>query len=486
MDDHTSPKYPAYAYAQARSDSADQVAAAVAAAVGRTSGRGALGPIQSAARILIVTWGHQDPELLQFIKAAMTRAGAAQVDSVRWSEMGLPDGRYSAADGWRELSQERISTVIREGERVEQRALKSYLEQHPGYTTVYAGDAGEGHYRISIGAAFKANWMYHTYEELAARYPTIPGALQDLIEQKMLEQFGRAAQVRITDPEGSDIGWDVTGEEAELWARGARIPWHMIGSTIEGVRFALVRPAFGGKIAGSLEGFTRHAARNYPTINGVVAGTVNHSGFMPHIRVTVEEGRISRVEGGGEYGDRLMAVIERFKDVQYPGYPKPGYHFLNDATIGSNVKCFRNAETLWSTGIPWTGLGAERYRAGVIHFGFGAEHEDPRFIEFGRSNAVPVKHMPHVHAYFPTYRIKDRVTGDWFDVVRDGWLTVLDDPDVRALAASLGNAEDLLSYDWVPAIPGINYPGDYQRDYASDPVAWIKRDIAGEFATPVP
>ena len=107
---------------------------------------------------------------------------------------------------------------------------------------MYAGDAGEGHYRISIGDAFKANWMYHTYEELAARYPTIPGALQDLIEQKMLEQFGRAAEVRITDPEGSDIGWDVTEEEAELWARGARIPWHMIGSTIEGVRFALVRP----------------------------------------------------------------------------------------------------------------------------------------------------------------------------------------------------------------------------------------------------
>jgi hypothetical protein len=94
--------------------------------------------------------------------------------------------------------------------------------------------------------------------------------------------------------------------------------------------------------------------------------------------------------------------------------------------------------------------------------------------------------MPHVHAYFPTYRIMDRSTGDWFDVVRDGWLTVLDDPDVRALAASLGDAEDLLSYDWVPTMPGINYPGDYQRDYASDPVAWIKRDIAGEFATPVP
>jgi hypothetical protein len=484
MDDPTSPRFPAYV--QSRPDRTEDLVDAVASAVGRTSGRGALGPVQPGARILIVTWDHQDPEILQLISGAMVAAGATAIDSVRWSQMGLPVGRYSAADGWRELSEERITTVIREGERVEQRALKEHLRQNPGYTTVYAGDAGEGHYRIALGEVFKANWMYHTYEELAARYPVIPGELQNLIERKLLEQFGRAAEVRITDPEGTDIGWTVTEEEARLWARGAWIPWHMIGSTIEGVRFAQVRPSFGGQIAGSLEGFARHAARNYPTVNGVVAGTVNHTGFMPRIQVTVEGGRISSVEGGGEYGKRLRAVIDRFGDVQYPSYPKPGYHFFNDATIGSNVKCFRNAETLWNTGIPWTGLGAERYRAGVIHFGFGAEHEDPRFVEFGRANAVPVKHMPHVHAYFARYRIKDRATRQWFDVVRDGWLTVLDDPDVRALAASLGDAEDLLGYDWVPAIPGINHDGDYQQDFASDPVPWIKRDIAGEFGKPVP
>ena len=34
---------------------------------------------------------------------------------------------------------------------------------------------------------------------------------------------------------------------------------------------------------------------------------------------------------------------------------------------------------------------------------------------------------------------------------------------------------------WIPALPGINYPGDYQQDYAHDPVAWIKREQTGEF-----
>jgi hypothetical protein len=29
---------------------------------------------------------------------------------------------------------------------------------------------------------------------------------------------------------------------------------------------------------------------------------------------------------------------------------------------------------------------------------------------------------------------------------------------------------------------GINFPGDYHRDYGPDPVAWIRREQTGEFA----
>jgi hypothetical protein len=93
--------------------------------------------------------------------------------------------------------------------------------------------------------------------------------------------------------------------------------------------------------------------------------------------------------------------------------------------------------------------------------------------------------MAHVHAYFATYRIKDRTSGEWFKVIDRGRLTVLDDPDVRRLASLIANPDDLLSYDWVPAIPGINYQGDYDRDFAPDPVSWVKRDVAGEFGKPV-
>jgi len=480
---NTTPRYPRYL--NPSSISREELQAAAEAAVGRAGGRGALGPITKGAKVLVMTADDQDMETMGVIEEAMRDAGAASVRMLTWSSLGLPTGDFSAAEGERELSDLRVNTIIKAGERVEQDALKRLLATDGDYTHIYSGDAGEGHYRIALGERFKANWMYRKREDLLARYLNFPVHIQRLLERKLVDSFSRASEVRITDPEGTDIGWNVTEDEAKLWSKGAWIPWHIIGTTIEAVRFAQVRPSFGGSIKDSLRHFAPIAKRHYPGINGVISGTVNHTGFYPKVKVTVQEGRISSIEGGGKYGERFREIVDRFKNVQYPGYPAPGYHFLNDATIGSNPKTFRTIQSLWHTAIPWIGGGNERYRAGVVHFGFGAEHDDPEFIKFGVENKAPVKHMPHVHAYFPTYQIKDRATGAWFKVIDEGRLTVLDDPAVRRLAALIADPDELLAYDWVPAIPGVNHPGDYARDYAPDPTAWIRRDVAGEFGRPV-
>jgi hypothetical protein len=94
-------------------------------AVSRSGGRGALGPINSGAKVLIVVTDDQNRTVLELIKDAMLKAGAASVDSLTWSQLGLPTGDFSAADGWRELSDEHVEAVIRVGERVEQDALPS-------------------------------------------------------------------------------------------------------------------------------------------------------------------------------------------------------------------------------------------------------------------------------------------------------------------------------------------------------------------------
>ncbi len=56
-------------------------------------------------------------------------------------------------------------------------------------------------------------------------------------------------------------------------------------------------------------------------------------------------------------------------------------------------------------------------------------------------------------------------------MINKGHLTALDDPQVRQEAAKYGDPDKLLQENRIPAIPGINVPGDYRRDYAGGPAA---------------
>jgi hypothetical protein len=303
-------------------------------------------------------------------------------------------------------------------------SLRGYLEQHPEYTAVYAGEAGGNHWRRTTSQRYRGSWLFSTYESLISCCHAFPDAIWKLIDSKLLAQFARAAAVHITDPQGTDVSWDVTPREAELWVRTARVPGHMLASTIQGVRRAV-----------PVSELLPYHERHYPTVNGVVSGTGNHSGYYPHVRVTIERGMVVRVEGGGDYGDLFREVVERFGGAEYPGFPYRGWAYFNDCTIGTNPKGIRNLEGLWGYGDRQSNL-EERLRAGVIHWGFGAEHWDQAFIQYAREHHLPIMHFPHVHNYFSTYRIKDRSTGEWSKVIDNGWLTVLDDPDVIRAASS--------------------------------------------------
>lgn len=112
-----------------------------------------------------------------------------------------------------------------------------------------------------------------------------------------------------------------------------------------------------------------------------------------------------------------------------------------------------------------------------MHFGFGAESQHPEFVKFVREQKVGGVHAPHIHSYFPTFDAT-LPGGRKVRVIEKGRLTVLDDPEVRQLASKYGDPDRLLSELWIPAIPGINYTGNYQRDYAPDPTSWIMRETS--------
>lgn len=138
----------------------------------------------------------------------------------------------------------------------------------------------------------------------------------------------------------------------------------------------------------------------------------------------------------------------------------------------------------------------DRTRSGAIHWGIGAgqdpitgapfarldtalDESNPATKYFKEHPDVPTGHV-HIHTYFTTMVLTNS-DGTKTTFINKGHLTALDDPRVRQEAAKYGDPDKLLSEDWIPAIPGINIPGNYMQDYANDPAAWIRKDLASNW-----
>jgi len=119
---------------------------------------------------------------------------------------------------------------------------------------------------------------------------------------------------------------------------------------------------------------------------------------------------------------------------------------------------------------------SERNRAGVFHLGIGSRRHLKEHLEVAKRDKIPLGHI-HVHNYFITYEIKLHGSDQWYKIVDKGWLTAMSDPDIRSLATKYGDPDRLLSYDWVPPVPGINCEGEYLKDYAPNPVGYLKKRI---------
>jgi hypothetical protein len=110
--------------------------------------------------------------------------------------------------------------------------------------------------------------------------------------------------------------------------------------------------------------------------------------------------------------------------------------------------------------------------------GIGSRRHGEAYTSYAEENNLPTGHI-HVHNYLVTFEIKMHGTNYWFKIVDKGRIVAMDKPQVRALATKYGDPDDLLSYDWIPPLPGINCDGDYFYDYAPDPVAYLKKCLKG-------
>jgi hypothetical protein len=309
--------------------------------------------------------------------------------------------------------------------------------------------------------------------------PTYPDDVWQLSEEKTIEPLALADRVRITDPEGTDLSFEIPEEMAQRWAKGAYERGHIMLYPTEATgRFARSTANYPASALGG----TWIPRAPLASANGVVAGTTGDHGFFPRIEIHYKDGYVSDVVGGGTFGDLLRAFLKypNINSANYPYADRPGFFHLYEVAMGTHPKWFRDPESLMGGD-----LAPEGRRSGVLHFavGFSLEYDDPGSAEkssawqaFAARNNLPTDHGFDLYNYFATYRVHLRNSDKWIDLIDRGHMTSLDDPKVRALASRYGDPDRILAERWIPEIPGINTSGRYE-DYSREPWKYSKAVI---------
>ena len=372
------------------------------------------------------------------------------------------------------------------------KGIQSYLTKHPEVRGVFWGKGGGTFLRRSLyplQSKFLGLFLYDNRWDVMSELGTYPGDVWQLAEDQLMEPLVHVDKLTAKDPEGTDVWADISEVQAEHWSRGVYQRGHL---------YMFPNQATGrfGYSVVDYPAFQKEWLPREPLaiIHGTIAGTTNHTGFFPRWEVHFNDnGYIASVKDGGTTGEALREFMQipGINDLVYPFYnpEHKGYWYLYEVAFGTHPKAFRNPAGLdEGTVIP------ERLRAGVIHWGLGVTlHHDPdkatqsqKLLDFTTKYNMPRDHGFHTHTYFTTYKVHLRNADRWVTLLDKGRMTSIDNAEVRALASRYGNPDELLSYDWIPEVPGINAPGNYATDYAPDPWKTVTRVIddvlAGKYA----
>lgn len=439
--------------------------------VKKLHGRTAFGPVKKGDQIIVVTFPDQDNYAKEALTHALKEEGAEKVTFMSGIELGAKEyEKTSVEDGWKEADRmESAPWKVAGGKAASPvtTGLINYLNKHPEITTIFFGEGGRSHITFALkenATKFRNNFIFNNWEEFLSRAWVFPEELTIEMERRIIDAIGKAASVRITDPEGTHLEYTLTAEEARRWQMTAWMSGHLFLDPHQATSQECAVIPVSTKIPPV-----------FLDINGVLAGTANHVGFFPRIEVYFERGRLVEVKGGGKYGDKIREMSDKYKDVHWPWYPDKGFFWFCDCVTCTLVKSFRRTSDMFDSF--WDFPNApERNRAGVFHHGFGSRMHGQQYIDYVQEHKLPTGHI-HVHNYFVTFEIKLRGTDTWYKIVDKGRIMALDEPEMRALAVKYGDPDELLSYDWIPPLPGINCEGEYLKDYAPNPSAFLKKRL---------
>ena len=333
--------------------------------------------------------------------------------------------------------------------------ILKFLEDNPEYRGVFYGTAGPLWMRFTphedkwLGT-FTWNNMYNVISEMTS----YPADVWLLTEELTMEPLASVDSVRVTDPEGTDVHWEMTELQAQRWVKGLYLRGHL---------FMFPNEAY-GQYALSLVSYPALEKEYIPPepmvlLDGVIAGTVSHAGLFPRIEEHWQDGYMTEVRGGGIYGEIVREFMDypNINDVTYPLLEHKGYFYHFETAMGTHPKAVRHP-------LDEVGTLPERMRSGALHWALGAHYwNDPGsgggmstvIRDFAQRNKVPPNHGLHIHNYFADYSVHLRNSNRWLNLVDKGHLTALDAAEVRALASRYGDPDEILAEVWTPGVPGL-------------------------------
>lgn len=396
------------------------------------------GATKPGDRVLIGVDTQTDPDITDAIAGALREMGASVDVVITQTE---PDREFGDLDEMRVAM--RREPWVNNPRRWEGTPWIEDLAKTRGYDLLIHGKGGA---IPKVSHRYEGfPWVVKDHFDRGANL--FPRPLHKLINEKTWSRItgNTGGRLVLTDPEGTSV--TLTILEKPLTDTGR----HDYGMT----------PKWGHLMAHPPTPIERE-----DDSTGVIAGTLNHfSRPFPRIEVDLQNARMTGIRGGGAYGAEWRRLEEESKNTQYPCFPAPGLFWLWELAIGTNPKIVRpsNIRQLSSGGFEW-----ERRRAGIIHCGVGTRWRSSEEVWAGERGLL-YGHL-HVHLMTPTLTV-ETPSGD-VPVIKSGRLAAYDDPDVRDLAATYGDPDQLLSDDWIPEIPGITVAGSY-KEYAADPARWV-------------
>jgi hypothetical protein len=454
-------------------------------AVRQSVGRSPLGKMQSGQAVYVFAHGGMEMKVWDALKQAWSEKGVEAHLMMPWEVMGISKEQFEQGtkelprgnEGWKEVAffrgeylkffpedlQKQFGKAYNDAD-LRRKDIPRYLDRHPEVKYFFAGEGGGSGWILPYdkkiidkhGDKFMGNFIFYRSNDLLSKAAEFPTDVWNLVEEKILRPRSFVSEIDFQDPEGTKLHWLLTPEQAQYWT--ARSP----GGGDEASNHIYIYP---------------NPLHSTLADGAVIVAHANHTGEYPTMKAFLDRyGQIQRLEGGGKFAEMFRILLEhpKFKEAQFPKAPEPGYWFMRQDGFATNPKFVENFQMLIEGGYYLPNLN-ERNRAGVQHLAFSYSSDDPEDYAYADKREIPAggSHTAHMHVYFPTIKWKLRDTGEWISIADKGYVKVFDDPEVRALASRYGNPDQIFRYEWIPELPGINVPGNYEKDFAPDPWAYM-------------